>query len=489
MNFDQYFPLAMSYPPNQLNNRPVLRESGDRGRAFTYTERHLQAVWFDPVWRPGLLMTQQGEAVHVEYPGRWNLEAGPDFIGATLRVGSDERRITGDVEVHIFPADWRHHGHRDDPRYKNVCLHLTYFDGVLPDEELPSGALQLALQSTLKTNPSFAFEHIDITSYPFASRADLPPCRLVLSEWPMEMKVRLLEAAGHERLSQKTKKYSVGIRERGVDQVLYEAFMVALGYHQNKQPFYELAVKLPVERLRVISGGNSWRAYALLAGLSGLLPREIKPSWDEETRKFIRQTWDFWWKVRDQLPAPMSPSDWKLVGLRPLNHPLRRFMPIAGLFSLNSDSQSLLEQWFRGDADQLVDRIQQSVEQNRSTYWTHRKSLGGVKSGSSVAMVGMDRMGTVALNVIIPMFAACGMDDDKVNLMVRELNPEPLNAVMKQTIHYLFGPDSPSSLIKTANRRQGLMQIFHDYCIRDRSRCSRCPLPGYLQAQAVPPPV
>jgi len=489
MKFDHYFPLAMVYPPNQLINRPVLRESGDRGRAFTYTERHLQAVWFDPVWRPGLLVTQQGETVYVEYPGRWNLEAGPDFLGATLRVGPDERRMTGDVEVHIFPGDWRNHGHRDDPRYKNVCLHVTYFGGVLADEELPPGTLQLALQPILKANPSFAFEHIDVTSYPFAGRADLPPCRSVLSGWPMDMKLRLLEAAGHERLSRKAQKYSAAIRERGVDQVLYEAFMSALGYHQNKQPFYELAIKMPVERLKVLSGGDTLRAYALLAGLSGLLPQEIKPSWDEETRSFIRQIWDIWWKVRDQLPVPMSRSDWRLSGLRPLNHPLRRFMPIAQLFSSIGDGRNLLEQWFRGDGARLVDRMQQSVEPIRPNYWTRRISLGGVRSDSTVAMVGKDRMDTLALNVIVPLFAACGLDNEKVSHMVRELQAEPLNAIMKQTIHYLFGPDCPSSLFATANRRQGLLQIFHDYCIHDRSRCSRCPLPGYLQAQGVPAPV
>jgi len=485
MKFDNYFPLAMFYPPNRLLNQLLVRETGDRGRAFDYTERHLQAVWFDPNWRPEKLVTNRGETVLVEYPGRWNLEAGPDFLGATLRVGPDERRLTGDVEVHIFPADWRHHGHRDDPRYKNVCLHVTYFDGVLADEELPSGALQLALQSTLKADPSFAFEHVDVTSYPYAGRADLPPCRVVLAGWPMDMKMRLLEAAGHERLSRKTQKFASAIRERGVDQVLYEAFMVSLGYHQNKQPFYDLAVRVPVERLRVCSGGDRLRAYALLAGMSGLLPMEINPSWDEETRSFVRHIWDIWWKEREHLPVPMSKSDWNLAGLRPLNHPLRRFMPVAHLFSVSSDGRALLNYWYQGEAGKMVDRVQKSLDPEGSMYWTHRSSLSGVKSVSRIALVGRDRLNAMALNVVIPMLAACGCEAEKAGQLAYELNAEPLNAIMKQSVHYLFGPDCPSSLFDSANRRQGLLQIFHDYCIHDRSQCSRCPLPGYLERQVV----
>ena len=76
-----------------------MREPGAQGYGFCYGERHLQCVWADASWRPSLLYTGDGEPVVVENPGRWNLEAGPDFLDAALVIGEEQRRVSGDVEI------------------------------------------------------------------------------------------------------------------------------------------------------------------------------------------------------------------------------------------------------------------------------------------------------------------------------------------------------------------------------------------------------
>ena len=67
-----------------------------RGRE-ALTERHVQAVWYDRDLRPDRLVSRRGERVAVVHPGTWNLEAGPDFLGAVLEVGEPPRRVVGDV--------------------------------------------------------------------------------------------------------------------------------------------------------------------------------------------------------------------------------------------------------------------------------------------------------------------------------------------------------------------------------------------------------
>ena len=94
-----------------------------------WTERHLQCVWYNASLRPDALATDDGEPVEVESCGRWNLEAGPDFLDAVLLVGTERRRLVGDVEVHIRPSGWTQHRHNADPRYANVIAHVTYFPG------------------------------------------------------------------------------------------------------------------------------------------------------------------------------------------------------------------------------------------------------------------------------------------------------------------------------------------------------------------------
>ena len=474
------FPLASIYASTDPALANVVREPGARGRMFEHTERHLQAVWFDPRWRPVTLKSSRGDVIEVESPGNWNLEAGPDFLGAALRVGPDKRRITGDVEVHIFPAGWKNHGHRQDRRYRNVCLHLTYFEGHLPDDEFPAGALQAALRPALKADPSFAFEHIDVTAYPYAGRAEAPPCRKVMMHWPIEQRARLLDAAGHERMRRKSERFAEAIASRGVDQVLYEGVLTVLGYQHNKQPFLRLAELLPVENLRAIAGGDARRAYAVLAGVSGLLPADMKAEWDDETRKYVRNVWDIWWKEREHLSAPMARDAWRLQGIRPLNHPLRRLAGAAQLFAGEHDGLQLIEAWCGGNPEMLKHRMRDSWTAPAHSYWAYRASLGGKKSKSPAALIGDERLDAMALNVAIPFAAACGFAPARVAQMLEALDPEATNQIIKQTAFYLFGPDHPASLLKSAGRRQGLQQVFHDYCLGDRSRCAKCPFPGFL---------
>ncbi len=472
------FPLAHRYAPRPPAPGGNIREPSARGRVFPHTERHVQAVWYDPRWRPANLRTHRGEAIEVESPGTWNLEAGPDFLGATLLIGPERRRISGDVEVHIFPSGWKQHGHHTDRRYRRVCLHLTYFEGVVPDNELPPGTVQVALRPALKQQPTFAFEQIDIAAYPYAGRADEPPCRKLIAGWTIDERAALLEAAGHERMRVKAERMAAAIADAGLDQTLYAAFMTALGYQHNKLPFQQLAALLPVDRLQQIAAGDTVRAYAVLTGMSGLLPEDLAGRWDDETRSFMRSLWDVWWKERPHLPAPLERSDWRRHGIRPLNHPLRRLFAAAKIFAAGADALARLDTWMQGPPEKLLTRLASVERTGPDGYWDFRSSAGGKKSAARIALVGRERWEIIALNTVIPLAAACGFEPTLVLRALDALPPEKSNQIIRQTAFYLFGPDHPSLLLETPSRRQGIQQIFHDHCINDRSRCARCRFPG-----------
>ena len=481
-SYADYFPASSWYAGDVVDPNPLMvREGSGRGRVFGYTERHLHAVWFDPHWRPKELVTASGERVEVEYPGRWNLEAGPDFLGAALLVGPDRRRIEGDVEIHVFPSDWRSHRHESDPRYRHVCAHVTYFEGLLDDHELPPGTLQVALRPALKGNPLFAFEHLDVTAYPYAGRADEPPCRAVFSRWPVEDRATLLVSAGQARMRLKADRFAMAIAEQGSDQVLYEMVLGAIGYQHNKRPFQSLASLLPVELLRRLSGGDVVRAYALLSGMSGLLPAGVAPSWDEETRQFIRALWDIWWKERSGLPSPLPVGAWRLSGVRPLNHPLRRMMAAARVFAGPQPGHEKLACWLRPSVRETLAALTADLGGLDTPYWPYRDSLGGKPRPKPAALLGPDRLEVILVNIILPMAAALGISRESVIECAAAARPEAINQIMRQTASYLLGPDHPSSLMGTASQRQGLMQIFHDHCLHDRSRCTRCTFPAWLE--------
>ncbi len=478
---DKYFKESVLYGVEGWGAHACLvREPRPSGRVFPYSERHVQAVWFDQRWRPGGLMTTGGERVEVVYPGRWNMEAGPDFLDAVLVLGSGMRRVEGDVEVHVFPAGWRQHGHRHDPKYRRVVAHVTYFEGVLEAGELPPGAVQIPLRSLLQAQPGFAFEHLDVTEYPYAGRSDQPPCREVLRGWSPDAKAQLLVSAGHARMRLKAERLATAVAERGLDQVWYESVMGAMGYQHNKRAAQALAELAPLDHWRACAGGDVVHGYAILAGLSGLLPTEMDAAWDVETRDFVRLLWDVWWRERSRFPAGLSRSAWRLHGIRPLNHPLRRLMGVARMVITVDSARQALADWVFPDARRSVTALEAACNGEAAGYWPWREQLGGVRLSHPVALVGRDRLNALLLNVVLPLAAASGFDPVTVDACLTSVKPESLNQVMKQTAHYLLGVEFPSPVLASASARQGLMQVFHDYCLHDRSQCARCPFPGWL---------
>jgi len=216
----------------------------------TLTERHVQAIWYDAALRPNNLVTRRGSAVTVVSPGEWNLEAGPDFRNAVLELGKERRRVVGDVEVHLCPADWDFHRHGADPNYRNVVAHVTWGCGPAP-ESLPAGAVSIWLGRFVTAETSFSPEQIDLEAYPYAR---LPlgarPCEETIGHDP-DRAHAVLSAAGRHRLRMKARRLSGRLCEaRGNRlQVFYEEVMTALGYKRNTLQFRHVAERVPIAAL------------------------------------------------------------------------------------------------------------------------------------------------------------------------------------------------------------------------------------------------
>ncbi len=465
----ELFPRAASYAGRTSRTPPALRESSARSRRFPWSERHLQCVWFDPALRRSPLRTSDGEPVTVEDPGIWNLEAGPDFRGAAIRVGPDRRRLAGDVEIHVHPADWAGHGHGSDPRYDGVRIHVTYFPATGPVPQ-PPGTILIVLRDALAADPCFSFDTIDLAAYPFAARANPPPCSRMLAEWNPDERGAWLDSAGEERLRRKAERLAGLIEDRGTDQVLYEEVCCALGYKGNKAPFRRLAELLPLATLRDESRGHVGAAYALLMGVAGLLPDKAGPRWDADTKTQVRSLWDAWWKRRERWEGRIMPRGaWQIAGLRPANRPERRIAAAASLFIGSTPPEQ---------SDRFVDIARRWLESASDRYWDRRLSFSGARQNKAVALIGGARIDAIVNNVLVPFLAAGGSHPAG---LLDQLPAEAENAIVRQTALSLFGPDYPPSLIRSGLRQQGLIQIFHDFCLNDRSRCASCALPHALE--------
>lgn len=477
--FVETFPAALRYRAALAGRSCRVRETTG---AFLASERHLRCIWYDARYRPAHLETADGQRVTVLDPGRWNLEAGPDFRDAILRIEPAERQVRGDVELHVRPQDWDRHGHADDPRYRRMVAHVTWFPGVLPSAALPAGVLQIALAPVFTARPAFSFDALDVTAYPYASLDGDPPCRREFRPRSPDQQAAVLESAGQERLRRRTERLAAAIEARGATQVLYEESMAALGYKHNRTPFRELAARIPATVLDEVAAGDAQHAYALLCGVSGLLPDPAAPGRDAATRAFLRSLWDLWWRhAAEWSGRTLGRADWVLANLRPPNQPLRRLMAAAEWFGTRPAlHERILE--CAADADSpWVRRLVSHLEATGlNSFWATREGLNGKPRAQPLAIVGRGRAAALLANVILPWLAAQGRAACAAAALER-LPAEDDNQIVRHTAHALLGRDHNPALYRSGLRQQGLLQIFHDFCLNRRAGCEGCPFPGALR--------
>jgi len=472
------FPLAETYVHYLHDHASSFRERHDAYRAgFHWTERHLQCLWFDDRYRPTAFPLPGGETVTVLDPGEWNLEAGPDFLNATLLIQPGMRQLRGDVEIHVHPSDWDAHKHSEDPSYAHVIAHVTWFSGPAP-RTLPQGICPLSLAEPILANRSLSLDDIDLKAYPHAVLpATARPCEAALKNAPDRARA-VLAAAGHYRLRAKAARIRARLGQTGDrHQIFYEEVMAALGYKRNQAPFRLLARLLPVSSFGPVRD----LTFARMLGTARLLPQpESAP--DEEGRHTIRTLWDLWWHHSGEtLPESVV---WRFHNLRPQNSPVRRLAAAACLFSGRSTVRQDLDR-LAGESGLRWHALSTDCFESRCRwpFWNKRLAFSSEPDTErEIALLGKSRTAAIITNVVLPFAAA---EDALPDGVLNHLPPEDLSAPMRLTARHLFGRDhNPSLYADSGLLQQGLLQIHLDFCLNAKPGCDDCALYAALADHA-----
>lgn len=384
------------------------------------SERHVQAAWFDSSVRPEQLRTVRGCPVRVVDPGEWNLEAGPDFLGAVLEIGAEGRRLAGDVEVHLRPSDWNAHGHGGDPAYSHVVAHVTWRSGRFPNHEedgLPPGCVSICIGDFLRARPGFSPAEIDVTAYPYASLPCSPrPCQKIFGADP-DLALWTICEAGRRRLRQKAGRISVRLlRSSSREQTFYEECFSALGYKYNSFPFREVARAVPWNSVPY-DADAAYTCYSCAASM----------------------------RATDE-------SAWRLANVRPVNSPERRLAAAARIFSGGS---VLMERLLACD------------------FLTREGSRAALRMLAIPGWLGMHRAAAILANVVVPFALAEG----RLKSVPDWLCPEDVSSPVRLTARRMLGRDhNPALYSGNGLLIQGLIQIHHEFCLAARIDCTSCRL-------------
>lgn len=446
-------------------------EDTDVAAFFQFNERFLQVLWNEQRFS-GDLTTTDGQRVEVMNPGTWNVEAGPDFKNAVLRING--RRRCGAVEIHKGESDWRSHGHAGDPLYGDVVLHVVWRarrsgDGA---REPPC----LALSGLLDRHWRTLLDELRSEIYPYARQVKPGGCAVRWALSDDERLVKLLRVAGLARLGDKTLRFRRSFIAVGPGQAVYEAMFRALGYKANTKPFSRLARMVQLDTLRSMSDPTS--CEAALFGTAGLLPDPSIHPVSGRCRRRLQVLWDAWWR----LGLDSYDFDWSVSGVRPFNSRERR---LAAGVALLIKSRFAPDTWLvrsARDCKSPRDLLRLLGTELCVRSWWERFQNFRVGLPQPVRLLGEHRRRDLIVNVVLPFLCAFGEKegDDALTELSREtylLMPrlQP-NRLLAEAVHrFLVPPSRARSLLYGACQQQGLYEVYRSFCLALRNDCENCP--------------
>lgn len=410
-------------------------------------EQLLHTVWQYSLYNPADLQTIDGEQVTVIHPGRYNRDAGPDFLEAKVKVG--DTTLAGHVEMHVRSSDWLKHGHQNDEAYKNVILHVVYeHDSDAGPEHTPV----LCIANYIPQNV--------LSSYQYLAHIDNDiPCAKRLEEVKDITKYSWLTRMLAERWQDKLSGWEELLDESAGDwsSLLYWRLAANFGFKVNGDAFLELARSLPLKILAKHKD-NLMQVEALLFGQAGMLAEQM----DDVYYNALQTEYNFLKKKYElELIATVR---WKFMRMRPANFPTIRIAQFAALihqsvhlFATIIEKSSLKE-------------IAGLFDVKAGEYWDKHYRFGELSDKEQVKVLGKTSVYNIIINTVAPIkflyadnMGTQAQKDDALKLL-DEL-PVENNRITKrwQALNWLA---------ENASQSQAQIQLYNNYCTQ--KRCLEC---------------
>jgi Protein of unknown function (DUF2851) len=482
---------------------------------------HIPEWFFRQIWQQqrfssGELHTPDGRKVEILSPGTPNMDEGPDFTDARVRIGN----ITffGDVELHLDAVDWDVHSHQHDPHYNRVILHVVLTaDPLLPPARTASKrSLPLLVLHPYLDDPLRAV-WMGAVSDDRNERLKTIPCYNLNDSIPAELAERWLTQLGHQRMEMKIRRFEERLKElidegrlfirepfpryygnpdeipppakeytrkdfankSHWEQLLYESVMEGLGYAKNAKPFLNLARSMRLRTLRQHNLRDLSTTMALLFGAAGLLPA-VRSIPEKEAREYVRRLKKRWKELRPSLRGRVLHSgDWLFFRLRPSNFPTSRLASMCFVLPTLFDDEGFrtMVSIFKQrsvPSKTRIDRIRSIFTFEPDPFWLSRYRFDSCPTGKRLS-IGKERIDDLIVNCILPIML----------LYARIFRDATIRAHAHQVFGAMPSPEENSvtrSLqtqllkkklkFKSALLHQGGIQLHRMFCTP--SRCSEC---------------
>ena len=412
-------------------------------------EDFLHFIWKHKKFDLTNLKSTNDELIEIVSVGQHNLNSGPDFFNAQLRI--NDQLWAGNVEIHINSSDWYVHNHEVDSAYDNVILHVVWEhdsevfrknNAQIPTLELkqyiPNSALvnyqKLFSKSKTWINCENDFDSVD---------------DFIISNWMVRLYFERLErkSKGIENLLEAS--------ASNWEAVLFKMLAKNFGLKVNGEAFLSLANSFDFSIIRKLQN-NITSLEAMFFGQAGLLDDEVQESYFIELKneyKFLKQKFNL---------SNNNVAALKFFRLRPSNFPTIRLAQFANLYHQNKNLFSKIIELDSTEDFYKLFRV--GTSQFWETHYTFGKPSKVTKKNISKSFTDL-----ILINTIIPVkfsyWKHLGKDnEDQILNLIQEIKSEKNSIVQK------FGDLKP--IAKSAMQSQALIQLKKYYC--DKNKCLHC---------------
>lgn len=410
-------------------------------------EKLFQYLWKNKLFKPGGLLTTEGEMVQVLHPGTINTNAGPDFLEGRIRIG--DKTWIGNLELHLKSSDWHKHQHTANPNYLNIILHVVYED----DEPLRGFAFPtMEMKAHIDDSIIGRYHHLMQLQNTIA-------CQNQITETPDIVWNYWLDSLLAERWEQRLEEWRQYLEESGNDWriLLYYRLAANFGFHVNRDAFLELALSIPLHIL-VKHRKNIVQIEALLFGQSGLLTGNSQDDYMltlEKEYHFLRRKYQL---------TPVTVLRWKFMRMRPANFPTIRIAQFAMLVHKSLDLfAQMMEIKNAADIFPLLDI-------HASTYWNNHYRFGEISEDVSEKYLGKDAIHNLLINTVAPMQYLYAKLQGKTSLIENSI--QLLRSLKAEKNNILNEWDKIGIKASDASQSQALLQLFNQYCTP--KKCLEC---------------
>jgi hypothetical protein len=406
-------------------------------------ERLLQFIWQFQYYNKHQLTTDEGEELQIIIPGTFNRNQGPDFLNASIKIGSTV--WVGNIELHVKASDWNKHRHTSDPNYRNVILHVVW-ENDLSIEQASAFSLKERVPKVLLEN----YEQLMQASLKQACKGFLP----ALSQlgW-LSWKERLVA----ERLERKSERVLQLLQEskQHWEEVFWWMLASNFGVKVNTEAFEAMARSISVNVLAKHKN-QIHQLESLLLGQANLL----NGKYDEDYPKLLQKEFRFL-KTKYQLRSHnILPH---FLRMRPANFPTIRLAQLAMLVSQSSHLFSKLKEL------QSVKEVKALLNVTANDYWHYHYTFDET-TPCKPKRLGNQMIDNLVINTIAPVLFAYGLYAKQEEFKEKAIHWLQQISAEQNAVTKLWHDAEVAN--RSAFDSQSLIELTNNYC--NNQRCLDC---------------